>query len=196
MASLPCWRTASARSCTASPTDPPSNPRPRTPTSANGAALAAQRRSNAIDSLSMDPTATLASIAAVFHDLPDHAVEENLVIFDALLNVSDAKYRTGAAEILRNAAAASQAAARRDRLLKAAADIIAGEPCAFTPEGRSARQAAAAASTVTVDQAVERPQHFKPPQPFNPYQSDLLVGEVDSDEDEDDVADAIECGIE
>ncbi|HEY3740582.1 MAG TPA: hypothetical protein VGL53_12095 [Bryobacteraceae bacterium] len=123
----------------------------------------------------MDPTATLSSIAAVFPALSDQAVEENLVIFDSLLNVSGAKYRPVVAEIVRNAASAAQSLERRNRLLRAAAAIAAGEPCALTPEGLTAAQAAAA-STVTADQWVEP----EPPPPA------VVEDEDDEPDDEDD----------
>jgi hypothetical protein len=98
----------------------------------------------------MDPTSTFDSIARVFSSVSDESVEEHLVVFDSLLNVSDPKYRTVAADVLRKNAEGSKTAARRERLLQAAAEIVAGKPCAFTPDGLSAKQAAEA-NTVTAD---------------------------------------------
>lgn len=126
----------------------------------------------------MDPTATLSSIAAVFPALSDQAVEDNLVIFDALLNVSEAKYRPHVAEIVRTAAGAAQSPERRERLLKAAAAIAVGEACALTSEGLTASQSAAA-STVTADQWVE---------PELPASAAVTEEEDEEDGEEEDVA--------
>jgi hypothetical protein len=130
----------------------------------------------------MDPTPTLESIASVFPALTDQAIEENLVIFDSLLNVADPKYRAPAAELLRKAAESSQTPQRHERLLKAAAAIAAAEPCAFTPDGLSAKQAAEA-STVTADQWIEPPPPAAPP--VAAYEED----EDDEDEEEEEDGD-------
>ena len=99
----------------------------------------------------MDATPALESIAGLLASLPDESVESMLVTFDALVGVSDAGSRSGAALLLRKTAESSQAPARRDRLLRAADAVEAGQPCALTPEGLTAQQAAAA-QTITEEE--------------------------------------------
>ena len=94
----------------------------------------------------MDATAALESIAGLLASLPDESVEDLLVTFDSLVGVSDAETRPGATLMLRRIATSSQNPTRRDRLLRAAAAVETGQPCALTPEGLSAQQAAAAQS--------------------------------------------------
>lgn len=94
----------------------------------------------------MDTTPALDSIARMLPTLPDEAVESLLVSFDALVGVSDASFRPAAAQLLRDNAALCAVPARQARLLQAAEDVAAGRPCAFTPDGLSAQQAAAAQS--------------------------------------------------
>lgn len=117
----------------------------------------------------MDSTATLESIAKVLPTLPDESVEDLLVSFDALVGVSDAEFRPASAQILRNTAAACQNLARRDRLLKAAEAVAASQPCALTPEGLTAKQAAAA-QTVTQQEWEER--LAKTPLPPSPAETE------------------------
>lgn len=97
----------------------------------------------------MDCRTTLDTIARLLPTLPE--VEDQLVVFDSLVGVSEVEHRPEAAQMLRDAAARCQDAGRRERLLKAADAVAAGEPCAFTPEGLSAKQAAAA-QTVTAEE--------------------------------------------
>jgi hypothetical protein len=109
----------------------------------------------------------------------DESVEDALVTFDVLVGVSDAGSRSASAQILRNAAAACQYPARRDRLLKAADAVAAGEPCALTPEGLTAKQAAAA-QTVTQQEWEERLAK----EPLPPLPSDTAASNDSEDEDE------------
>jgi len=92
----------------------------------------------------MDTSAVLESIVSIFPSLPDESIEDQLVVFDALLNVSDPEQRPSAARLLKAAAETASDPARRARLLKASAAVAAGQPCAFTPDGLSGQQAAAA----------------------------------------------------
>ena len=66
--------------------------------------------------------------------LPDESIEGLLYSFDAVVNVSEAAVRPTAAQLLRDSAAACASESRRDRLLRAAADIAAGQPCAAMPQ--------------------------------------------------------------
>jgi hypothetical protein len=95
----------------------------------------------------MDTSKVLEAMVKVFPSLPDQTVEEQLVVFDALLNVSDPGQRSGSAELLKRAASEAGTPARRDRLLQASEAVAAGKPCDFTPDGLSAAQAAAAQTT-------------------------------------------------
>lgn len=99
----------------------------------------------------MDTTPVLESIAAVLATLPPESVEDQLVTFDVLVGVSDAGQRPVAAQILQKAADTCTDPSRRERLLRAAADIASGAPCALTPDGLTAKQAAAA-QTVTQEE--------------------------------------------
>ena len=121
----------------------------------------------------------LESIARLIPSLPEPAIEQQLLTFDALLGVSDLPTRPAAAQLLRDASAASPDPACRERLLRAADAVAAGEPCAFTPDGLSAKQAAAA-QTVTQQEWEERVANSPlPPLP-----------ELDTDEHDDDEDDA------
>lgn len=73
--------------------------------------------------------------------LPDEAVENLLVTCDALLDVSDSGLRSIAAEMLRDRAADCPNPTRRERLLRAAADVAAGRACARNTEGLTSKQA-------------------------------------------------------
>jgi hypothetical protein len=128
----------------------------------------------------VDATAALESIAGILASLPDESVEDLLVTFDGLVGVSDAGARPGAALMLRRAAESVQSPTRRDRLLLAAAAVETGQPCALTPEGLTAQQAAAA-STVTQEQWDELQANMPPP----PLPEDVVDADGEDEDDED-----------
>jgi hypothetical protein len=131
----------------------------------------------------VDATAALQSIAGLLVSLPDESVEGMLVTFDALAGVSDEALRPAAAQLLRNAAGSCQDAARRERLLKAAAAVAAGQPCALTPGGLTWKQAAAAQ---TVTQAEWDERVAQNPLPPLPGESEAPADEEPEDEEADD----------
>jgi len=124
----------------------------------------------------MDTSAVLESIVSIFPSLPDESIEDQLVVFDALLNVSDPEQRPSAARLLKGAAEAATDPGRRARLLKASAAVAAGQPCAFTPDGLSGQQAAAA-QTVSGEDWVD---------PVWPTSDEETADEDDEEEDSDD----------
>ena len=128
----------------------------------------------------MDCSETLATLARLLATLPNESVEDILVTYDSLVRVSDD--RTAAAQILRDAAKGCADPARRERLRQAAANVEANQPCAFTPDGLSAQQAAAA-QTMTAEQWEKHvAEHPLPPPP-------AASPEPEEDEDEDEDAD-------
>jgi hypothetical protein len=126
----------------------------------------------------VDVTAVLESIARLFPSLPEQAIENQLVTFDALVAVAGKGQRTAAAQLLREVAASCLDSARNERLLRAANAVAAGQPCALTPDGLSAKQAAAV-QTVTADEWEER--LVRQPLPLPPGDSELA-----SEDDEED----------
>jgi hypothetical protein len=103
----------------------------------------------------VDNTATLESIAKLLPGLPPENVEDILVNFDTLTSLGDDSDRPAAAQFLRAAAALCGEQTRKDRLLKAADSLLAGERCALTPDGLSWKQAAAAQTITLADQDME-----------------------------------------
>lgn len=93
------------------------------------------------DTSSMANRETLESIAQMLVSLPDEAVESLLATFDALLDVSDLELRPIAAEMLRDRAGSCPNPSRRDRLLRAASDVVAGQACGRTAEGLTSKEA-------------------------------------------------------
>ncbi len=75
----------------------------------------------------------LESIARYLVSLPDEAVEGLLATYDALVGVSAPEQRPVAADLLRRNAASAQDPARRDRLLRAADAVAAGQPSGHPP---------------------------------------------------------------
>lgn len=128
----------------------------------------------------MDATGALESIAGILAGLPDECVEDLLVTFNSLVGVSDAGARPGAAAMLRRAAESAQSQTRRERLLRAAAAVEAGEPCALTPEGLTAQEAAAAQS-VTQEEWERRQAEA----PLPPLPGEAVEPEDEDNEDED-----------
>ena len=126
----------------------------------------------------MDCSETLATLARLLATRPNESVEDILVTYDSLVRVSDD--RAAAAQILRNAANESADPSRRQRLQQAADNIDANQPCAFTPDGLSAQQAAAA-QTMTAEQWEKHvAEHPLPPPP-----AESSAFEDDDEEDED-----------
>jgi hypothetical protein len=113
--------------------------------------------------------------------VPLESVEGLLVTFDALVNVSDD--RAAAAQMLRTAASECSDPERGERLKLAAADIEAHQPCAFTPDGLSAQQAAAA-QTMTADEWERHvAEHPLPPPPGESFAPQEDEDEEDAEED-------------
>ncbi len=129
----------------------------------------------------MDILPVLESIARLLPELPAQSVEDQLVTFDALLNVTPAEQRPAAAQLLTDAARAAAVPDLRDRLLQAAAAVIAGSPCALTPDGLTAAQAAAAQ---TVTQAEWEERIARNPLPPPPAESPVTEEDEDEDNDE------------
>lgn len=128
----------------------------------------------------MDATGALESIAGLLTSLPQQSVEDLLVTFDALVGVSDESLRPAAAQLLRKTAETSQDPARRERLLSAAGAVAAGQPCALTADGLTAKQAAAA-QTVTQEEWEDRIART----PLPPLPGDLAEEDEEEDESED-----------
>jgi hypothetical protein len=83
--------------------------------------------------------------------MPAEAVESLLVTFDTLAGIGGDAGRPDAARWLREAAEGCADPLLKERLLRAAGSVAAGEPCALTPEGLTGSQAAAA-QTMTLEQ--------------------------------------------
>jgi hypothetical protein len=92
----------------------------------------------------MDSADPLVSIAGMLVSLPNEAIENLLVTFDALVDVAGPERRSEVAALLRDKAAACVDPARQARLGAAAAAVDAGRPCALTVFGQTWREAAAA----------------------------------------------------
>jgi hypothetical protein len=140
----------------------------------------------------MDTREPLASIAKTLSALPADAVESTLLTFDTLVHFGDPGTRPEAAGFLRDAAAQCSDPSRKERLMRAADTLIAGEPLARTPEGLTWQQAAAA-QTVSADDWVEPPEPVYPPEEIEEEEEDEELAELDElaeledefDEDED-----------
>ena len=97
----------------------------------------------------------LAPLAQMLTSLPDESVEGLLYSFNAVVNVSGAAVRPTAAQMLRDSAAVCASEARRDRLLRAADHIAAGEPCAAAPQQFTEAVVVPEPIVVFVDDVVE-----------------------------------------
>lgn len=93
-----------------------------------------------------------SGVARTLPEVPPDIVEDRLVSFDVLLESLGGDWRPEAASLLRAAAERCPDAERRNRLLQAALSVEVGEPCGRTPEGLTAKEAAAA-STVGLEDA-------------------------------------------
>jgi hypothetical protein len=127
----------------------------------------------------MDASETLRAIAKSLPGLPQDTVESMLVTFDTLVHFGDQGQRPEAAFFLRDAAAECVDAVQKERLLRAADAVVAGEAVALTPDGLTWQQAAAA-QTVSAEDWVE------PPEPVYPVEEvEEAADELDeSEEDE------------
>src|SRR5580704_11327903 len=105
----------------------------------------------------MDTRETLRSIATTLPGLPQDTLESMLVTFDTLVHFGDQGHRPEAAGFLRDAAAQCGDPSQKERLLRAADSVDAGEAVALTPEGLTWQQAAAA-QTISADDWVEPPE--------------------------------------
>lgn len=92
----------------------------------------------------------MESIARTLPDVPEDTVESQLVTFDMFINLVGDYCREPAAKLLREAAARCPGDFHRERIVRAAEEVAAGRPCAFTTEGLTAAEAAKA-STVSID---------------------------------------------
>jgi hypothetical protein len=124
----------------------------------------------------MDTREPLASIAKTLPTLPADTVESTLLTFDTLVHFGEPGTRPEAAGFLRDAAGQCSDPSRKERLMRAADTLIAGEPLALTPEGLTWQQAAAA-QTVSADEWVEPPEPVYPPE---------VIEEEEEEEEEDD----------
>ena len=104
----------------------------------------------------MDTAAALESLAKSLPSLPAEALESMLVTYDTLVSFADPDRRIAAAQYLRDAAGACPDEARRERLLRAAGAVEAGDSCALTPDGQTWQQAAAA-QTMSLEEYQARP---------------------------------------
>jgi hypothetical protein len=78
-------------------------------------------------------SAALVPLAQMLATLPDESVEGLLSAFDSVVQVSDPSLRSSSAQLLRDTAAGCANPTRRARLMRAADDIAAGQPCAVAP---------------------------------------------------------------
>jgi hypothetical protein len=92
----------------------------------------------------------LESVAQMLVNLPDEAVESMLVTFDALLEVSGSEVRPIAAEMLKTSATGCSNPTRRERLLRAAGDVVAGRACARTADGLTSKEAVQALAGINM----------------------------------------------
>src|SRR5580692_3462782 len=99
----------------------------------------------------MDTRETLASLAKALPALSEDNVESTLLSFGTLVDFGEQEHRPGAAGFLRDAAELCTDPAHKERLMRAAGAVIAGEPLALTPEGQTWQQAAAV-QTIGIDE--------------------------------------------
>jgi hypothetical protein len=111
----------------------------------------------------MDTRETLASMAKALPELPQDTVESYLLTFGTLVHFGEQEHRPEVAGFLRDAAGLCADPSRKERLLRAAGAVIAGEAVALTPDGQTWQQAAAA-QTVGIDEWVEPPEPAYPPE--------------------------------
>jgi hypothetical protein len=127
----------------------------------------------------MDTRETLAAIAKTLPALPPDGVESTLLSFDTLVHFGEQEHRPEAANFLRDAAEQCDDSSRKERLMRAADALVAGDPLALTADGQTWQQAAAA-QTVGIDEWVEPPEPVYPPE------------EIDEEEEEDDEDELVE----
>ena len=95
---------------------------------------------------------SLEAMGGTLPDVPDDVLESQLVTYDMFVSLEGVSCRPAAAILLRDAAQRCAQDSRRERLLRAADLVAAGQPCAHTAEGLTAEQAAAAA-TIRADES-------------------------------------------
>jgi hypothetical protein len=120
----------------------------------------------------VDNTGALESIAGLLPSLPDESVEGLLLTYDSLVNVSN---RPAATEILRRMAAQCEVSARRDRLIRAAEAVGAGQT--------SASQNASTYSMTGDEWERHIAEHPLPPPPAPPEDNFEDFDEEDEQED-------------
>jgi hypothetical protein len=96
---------------------------------------------------------SLEAMSQALPAVPDDVLESQLVTFDMFVNLEGASCRATAAGLLRDAAQQCTQDSRRNRLIDAADAVAAGKPCALTPEGLTAQQAAAASTAEALPDA-------------------------------------------
>src|SRR5580704_10020255 len=126
----------------------------------------------------METRETLAAIAKSLPALPQDTLESMLVTFDTLVHFGDQGQRPEAAGYLRDAAGECSDPAQKERLLRAADAVIAGEAVALTPEGLTWQQAAAA-QTVSAENWVEPPEPVDPVEKVEEEESEDLDAEME-----------------
>jgi hypothetical protein len=126
----------------------------------------------------MDTNETLRAIAKSLPGLPQDTVESMLVTFDTLVHFGDQGQRPEAALFLRDAAVLCGDPAQKERLLRAADSVIAGQAVALTPDGLTWQQAAAA-QTVSAEDWVEPPEPVYPPEANDEEMEELEESEED-----------------
>lgn len=87
-----------------------------------------------------------SGVARTLPEVPPENVEDQLVTFDMFTGLLGDDWRPEAAALLRAAAERCAGEGRRGRLLRAAMAVEAGRPCARTPEGLTATEAAEAST--------------------------------------------------
>jgi hypothetical protein len=131
----------------------------------------------------MDTRETLRSIAKSLPGLPPDTVESMLVTFDTLVHFGDQGTGPEAALFLRDAAADCGDPAQKERLLRAADSVDAGEAIALTPDGLTWHQAAA-------KQTIAGEDWVEPPEPV------YAAEEVEAEEDDDEELDELDAEME
>jgi hypothetical protein len=126
----------------------------------------------------MDTRETLRAIAKSLPGLPQDTVESMLVTFDTLVHFGDQEQRPEAALYLRDAAGECGDPAQKERLLRAADSVIAGQAVALTPDGLTWQQAAAA-QTVSAEDWVEPPEPVDPVEKVEEEESEDLDAEME-----------------
>src|ERR1700716_2684742 len=108
---------------------------------------------------------SLEFYASVLHEIPDEAVESHLFSMDSSLGLGTGDVRADAAQLLRQAAARCTGPGA-ERLLRAADEVVHGEPCGRNEQGLTWREAAEV-NTCTLKEWEKLAPHWpsdKPPE--------------------------------